>query len=116
MALDRFVKFTDKRPTREEVELVLCNFLGGVGSVEWAEGQRRFYVTLPGKNSFPFNGIASALAQLGQYHPDGRWIEVYIDDEQFDVITRQQDEFTNVLAKGISKMFARFWQGETEPP
>lgn len=116
MALDRFIRFGDRRPTREQTELVLRNFIGDAGRVFWEGG--RFFVQLAGKNSFPFKGIEGVPEHMqsdDRYHPDGRWIEVYIGTTQFDVITREHDEYTNVVADGIAAMFARFWDGELEP-
>jgi len=119
MALDRFVRFKSRRPTRAEIALVLINFFSGIAEVAWDEKQDRFYITLPGKPSCAFNGLilndVFSEPWSKQYdEQDGRWIELYYDAEQFDVITRQQDEFTNVIARGIADMFARFWNGKVD--
>jgi len=113
MALDRFIRFPKHRPSRENTERVLKNFLGEAGRVEWREDQRSFYISLPGSPGFPFEGI-SDIPQMGRYSGNERWIEIFYDAEQFDVITRQQDEFTNVVANGIAQMFARYWEGDVE--
>jgi hypothetical protein len=41
-------------------------------------------------------------------------MEVYIDSDNIDVITRQGDEATNALALGFAKLLARYWDGELE--
>jgi hypothetical protein len=111
MALDRFVKFGARRPSKEEVGLVLRDFFGPeAAKVEW-EGDR-FYVSLPGKNSFPFASLPDGGWNPFEGHE--RWIEIFVNDKQFDVITRLADEYTNVIAEGLAKMFARFWDGELE--
>lgn len=113
MALDRFVNFDKRRPTKEEVELVLRGFFGpDAATIEWDGG--RFYVTLPGKNSFPFASLPDVLRNPFEGEDRERWIEVYVAKDQFDVITRGHDEYTNVIAKGLAKMFARYWDGELE--
>jgi len=113
MALDRFVNFDKRRPTKEETGLVLRDFFGpDAGTVEW-KGDR-FFVTLPGKSSFPFASLPDALRDPFAGGDRERWIEVYVTKSQFDVITRQHDEYTNVIAEGLAQMFARYWDGKLE--
>lgn len=113
MALDRFINFKEKRPTKEEVELVLGNFFGPeAAKIEWHNG--RFYITLPGKNSSPYASLPDAPFDPFKNTNQERWIEVYVSEEQFDVITRGHDDYTNVLAAGIAKVFAQHWEGELE--
>jgi hypothetical protein len=119
MAADRFIYFKkERRPTRDELESVLKNFLGSqvAGEVEWNEQQSRFYVTLPGKTSFPFQDLTDALRHPFADEKRERWIEVWMDPEDptIDVMTRGMDEYTNVIANGIVKMLARYWEGEME--
>jgi hypothetical protein len=44
-------------------------------------------------------------------------MEVWEDKERtcLYVITRQQDEYTNALAKGLIEVFRRYWQGTLYP-
>lgn len=121
MAADRFIRFDGpkaRRPKKDELLLVLKNFVGGAGGVEWVDDQDRAYITLPGHPSFPFRGLPE---MEGRDRHDGeqdrpRWIEVWQDprDGTVDVMTRGMDEFTNVVAEGVAKMIARWWGGEYE--
>ena len=107
MSLDRFIEFDGDYPTRDEIESVLRNFFGTAGEVEWSRD--RFYVTLPGKTTFSYAGMVDVERPTGEE----RWIEVY-PGNPMDVITRKQDEFTNALAVGLAKTFARFWEGKID--
>lgn len=110
MALDRFVQFKPRKwPKKKEIERVLLNFLGGVGTVEWKKD--RFYVSLPGKPTPTFEGIKGALP--GREHQEERWIEV-IPGNPLDVCTRMADEFTNALAARLAEAFGRYWEGEVD--
>lgn len=111
MALDRFVHFEmGRKPTKKQVELVVRNYFGGCGTVEWS--QDRWIVSLPGKPTWAFEGIEVDV--MPQSRNDERWIEVYVGDDNVDVITRRQDEFTNALAAGLAGAFARYWDGEVD--
>ena len=116
MASDRFIWFKGehKVPSKDDVESVLKNFFGeGTATLSWGEG--RFYATLPGTPSFPFRELPDALRDPFEGEGDReRWIEVYMDTDNIDVMTRGMDEYTNVLAEGIAGMIARYWQGELE--
>jgi hypothetical protein len=64
------------------------------------------------------------LARVSSYHlqpfwteaarESERWIEVYVGDDNIDVITRRCDDITNVIAEGFAKLCARHWQGRLE--
>jgi hypothetical protein len=43
-----------------------------------------------------------------------RFIEVYVADDNVDVMTRQADEFTNALAEGLASLIARKFKGKRE--
>lgn len=113
MACDRFVYWNERKPTKEEIQLVLEDFFGPVAKVEWHEDQNRFYATIVGEKSPPFRRIKDAHPFVDTEVSE-RWIEVYVDDDNIDVMTRMQDELTNVLAAGVAKMFARYWEGRLE--
>lgn len=115
MAADRFVYWNDQAPSLEDVELVLTNFFGegGATKIEW-KGDR-FFITLPGRNTFPFNGLSNSreTAETERFAQpfDNRKIEVWVTPDTLDVLTRQQDEYTNCIATGLAQMFARYWSG-----
>lgn len=109
MALDRFVYWKKRKPTKKEVRAVLTNFLGGVGSIRW--NKDRFFITLPGEQRAALKGfVRNAGATLN----DARWIEVWFDSQSLDIMTRQADEFTSALASELAKIFARFWEGKLD--
>lgn len=109
MAADRFVYWKERKPSREEVELVLTNFLGGIGKVEWKTG--RFFMDIPGKSKDAMNGIEFVESVPEEVMRPNRWIEIYLTDDYIDIITRSQDHFTNSLADGLANLFATYWDG-----
>jgi hypothetical protein len=111
MSLDRFVRYPEGTagPTQDQVGLVLRNFMGRVGSVEWHED--RFLVGVPGKPTRTFEGIGER--PMPTILNEERWIEVW-PGPTLDVITRRQDEFTNALAHRLAEIFARYWGGVVE--
>lgn len=110
MALDRFVQFPPRKyPKKAEVEQVIKNFLGGVGTVEWKKD--RFFISLPGTPTYTYKDIKGA-PQREEIQPE-RWIEVCIGNPM-DIITRMADEFTNALAARLAKAFARYWEGTVD--
>lgn len=114
MGIDRFVNWKKKGPSLEKVKVVLRDYLGS-GCTISSNGPRIFAV-LQGKPSYPFKSIPAykKYTEASELH-DERWIEVYVTKKNIDVITRQADEFTNVVAEGFAVLAARFWEGEREP-
>ncbi len=108
MSFDRFVYFEKSAPTQEDIQKVLGNFLGGVGTIEWKRD--RFFVALPGTPTLASAGFPEAIPY--GMRPEERWIEVWYKDNGLDVITRDQDDFTNALASALAEIFARFWKGK----
>lgn len=112
MASDTFVRFPPgvTGPTLEEIEKTLRGYLGDSAHVRWDEEGRRFFCSLPDFSSGPLKHMNHPL-----YHErenEKRWFEVYMaPGETFDVITRQQDEFTMNVARGYAKFVARYWEG-----
>jgi len=109
MAVDRFIQFENDKPDLESIKSVLIAFFNddGVTHIYWDDD--RFYINLPGKGSFPFRDLIDTSPPIR----DERWIEVY-PGNPMDIITRTQDEYTNIIADGIAQMFARFWNGELD--
>lgn len=124
MACDRFVYWVrddvnEKTPTREQIQLVLEDYVRGLAvSVEWNADQRRFYVLLPGMGSMPLARVSDWPLMAGmnkEQQETERWFEVYVEDgDNIDVITRRADEITNNIASGFAKLCARFWRGRLE--
>jgi len=116
MASDRFVRWKkNTKPTKDEVEQVIKDYLGEtMTSLKW-EGDR-FFACLVGKTTAPLKSVADEDLRRILTHRDGeeRWMEVWLADDCLDVMTRGMDEYTNNVADGLAKIFARFWQGKLE--
>lgn len=120
MAADWFVYFDKKGqkvPSKEDVGKALEDFLGAYATeVKW--DRDRFYAKLVGTKSWPFKRLepADSVIALGMAEREGedRWIEVWLDDECIDVMTRSSDEATNNLAEGFAKLIARYWKGRKQ--
>lgn len=65
-----------------------------------SRGPHRIFVTLSGYNQ-----------RFADEPPEERFIEIYVDDDHLDVITRMQDDYTCAVADGFYKHIARRWQG-----
>jgi hypothetical protein len=113
MARDRFVYWGKERPTKEQAEDVIKNYFhDAYQRIEWKRG--RFFVDLVGTHSHPLKDVLPVHpGQLeGQFGE--RWIEVYLDEGYLDVITRQQDAFTENCADGLARVLALAWDGRLE--
>lgn len=118
MAADWFVDFPKgKVPSKDDVGKALEDYLGAYATeVRWDTD--RWFATLVGTKSWPFKRLeadsrfAEAYEEMAK---EPRWIEVYIDKDNIDVMTRQSDEATNNLAEGFAKLLARYWQGKRRP-
>lgn len=117
MARDLFVYWQDKKPTKEVFELVLKNYLGEIGTVEF--NNKRGTCSLPGKLTHPFKdvpGFPQEVCVAAQETPE-RWFEVFWhtgETNTIDIITRQQDYFTNVVATGLADPCVQYWKAKKE--
>ena len=116
MALDRFVRWRLGKPTDVELRMIIEDYVRGVGTLEdkpQKNGRPWFFITLPGKPSHPLTRISDVSKRPPP--PDKeRWFEVFVDDDSVDVMTRQSDEFTGVVADGLGTLLARFYKAEIE--
>lgn len=122
MSLDRFVRWqTELRPTREELQLVLEDYLGGAGEARWDTD--RFFVTLTGLRSEAYRRCAHVTEVVRAYaehtlrEPPAnriRWIELYLHEDSIDVITRCADDFTNAVAERLAEICAAYWDGKVD--
>ena len=113
MGIDRFVSWKKKGPSFAQVKAVLQDYLGDVAVVVVDQG--RLMAIIPGQPSYPFKSLRAykKYAVAAEVHKS-RWFEVFVTKKNIDVITRQTDEFTNVVADGFATLAARFWDGEEE--
>lgn len=118
MAYDRFVYWnTSRRPTREQLQMVLEDYLNGIATeVKWDHD--RFFAKLSGKQTHPLRRMpeneVARYAVMATEEVEERWIEVWIGNDCIDVMTRFADELTNRIADGFAQLCARFWNGRLE--
>lgn len=114
MSCDRFIYFKKGEvPPRADVGKVLEDYLGALlTNNKWSRG--RWLAQLVGSGSWPFRRIEPDAPNPLGFYSASRWIEVYIDTDNIDVITRQQDELVNNVAAGFAKLVARYWKGRLE--
>ena len=117
MALDRFVYWkSTTRPTREQIQFALEDYVRDLATeVKWEHD--RFYVVLPGMGSHPAARITESETlrlAAAEDRKNERWFEVYLGDDNIDVITRHSDWITNAIATEFARICAQFWQGELE--
>lgn len=113
MARDRVVRWQEEVPKQDDLEAMLEKFFSGLAtSVKW--DRDRFFVMLHGAQSFCFR---NARIFESDSPTRERWIEVWPSDDDVCcyVMTRMQDEVTNVLADGFAGLIARTWQGKLDP-
>lgn len=123
MPRDRIVYWNGKdrlEPTGEEIQQRIEHFLGqALASIQWWRESGRFYVRLVGNYS-----AASVKFNMREGTP--RELEVISTRSItratkykkpvncLDVITRDQDPYTNAVAYGLARSFADTWKGELE--
>ncbi len=108
MACDRFVRFKTRRPTRDDVRLILSNYFGGCGTIT-EDKPGWWMIVVPGTATSPFDGVKDGLRLAVPGGNLKRWIEVVYEGRDLDVLTRVQDEFTNGIADQLARAFARFY-------
>jgi hypothetical protein len=112
MACDRFVYWTQVHPTSEQIGQALGDYVGEAGTVGFSIESHRFICRFPGK---PSSALKRAEPTLASVCPDDeRWFEVFMADDNIDVITRQCDEFTSAVAEGFAALCARVWKGKRD--
>lgn len=107
MALDRFIYFDmpgQVAPSREDVSRAMEAYLDKARYCHSTRG-RRITVTLEGEASSP-------TRELNRDQP--RFFEIFCDEDNIDVITRQADEYTNAVAEGFAALVARLFNGRRE--
>lgn len=113
MAIDRFVHWHNEHPDFETLKKTLEDYIGTAGTVT-VDGPRMTAV-IAGRPTYPFKrheGFEKYAAAVEQH--EQRWFEVFVTKKNIDVITRQTDEFTNVVASGFAELCRRCWHGKLE--
>lgn len=117
MACDRFIHFKKGEvPSKDDVKIVLEDYLGAfMTKNRWEAG--RWIAQLVGNKSYPFQRLlpdSNRALMYAETPKEDRWLEVYIDTDNIDVITRQADEVTMNIADGFAKLVVRYWKGKLE--
>ena len=111
MALDRFIYFK-KSPKLETIRETLEDYLGEALYEIPVDGAR-VTALLHGKPSCPFRRLPDmGNVAAAQEQREERFLEVCWTSTSIDVITRQSDEYTNVVGDGFAALAARFWKGK----
>ena len=103
MALDRFIYWNSQKPTFDEILNTARCYIGELGKVEVLSGV--IFISL-GSSSTTF--MPDAVTR------EERWIEVHWNPKHVDVLTRNQDEFTNDLAASFARRLAAHWNGNLD--
>ena len=121
MAADRFVHWRGTPPSRERIQMLLEDFVGADGTVEWKEEPHphpsphyggRFFIDFRGTMTSALRrAVPEAPDMHGAEDARGRWIEVYVGTDNIDVITRAADDFVHAVADGIAAAAARAFHG-----
>ena len=114
MPLDRFVYWKKEIPTKGQIQFALEDYVRDLAiEVKW--DRDRFFVTLPGTCTHPLARLSdwSGVRAMAEEKRE-RWFEVYVAEDNIDVMTRQMDEVTDNIAEGFAKLCARFWEGKLE--
>lgn len=116
MALDRFIYWTEEKPTPQQIQFVVEDFFAGLAkTIEWSKD--RWIITLPGNPSDPLQRVDAIRAiYAGVRYSDERWIEVWLDPDGscIDIMTRQTDTITNSIANGLEKVILNYWSANGE--
>ena len=100
MPTDRFVTFPEgKYPTRAAVGKALRAYVGEAATVEWWPQCGRWGVTFASKPTRPAQAFTKR--DVSCTLQDERWFEVFVARDQFDVMTRSQDDFVCAVADGF---------------
>lgn len=109
MSHDVFVRWQKEVPAREEIKIILSNYISDGAKLE--DSKDRLFVVLPGKPCSPMQH--KYPRPVDAYHNE-RFFEVFFHEDCIDVITRFADEFTNVVARGFAECCARNLNGKIE--
>jgi len=93
MALDRFITWQVKRPSKKTIEKHLTEFLGTGFDLRWEED--RWFISIPGKPSPRVNDCLSPFNEE-------RFIEVF-PSKVLDIMTRRGEPLVNAIADGLAR-------------
>lgn len=136
MGVDRWIRWKEDdvpdwgRPTIDRIAQTARDFLGPSWTVRisarrnWiiceTQAPQRFHL----RSEFVRLGDESAMTRVRatdeMFSEMGRGFEICFfgehGEEQFSVITRQADRFTNAVADELTRIIAQWWHGDVEWP
>lgn len=120
MSCDRFVYWTEDRPTPDQLFAITRDFFGDTATVT-RKANGTIYAKM-GARSEPLAAVSEYVAKGVELEkafpvrPQTRCIELFPHDNSVDVITRLADEFTDALADGLARLLARYYRARLDDP
>lgn len=108
MAQDRFIRFKDDAYSADDLRIFVEDFCGKTAHLYWTS--QTLMIHLDGKGSDPF----ARLVNRQSSYRDERWIEIRWEPRKLNIITREQDPFTNAIANTMAKMLTRYKDGKLD--
>jgi len=108
MALDRFISWLEKKPTKKVLGEHLSEFFGFGLDMTWEAG--RWIISIPGA---PYPLVKWGEDVRPSPFRKERFIEV-IPGKRLDVLTRQADPLVNAIANGLVRWLCFRLQGDFE--
>lgn len=99
MALDRFIYFEGDVPSYDDIRELCVLYVGESGTIEL--DPPRIFAVFPGECISPI------------YRPE-KFIEVFVAQDNVDVMTRLADPSTNKLADQLANVIADKFKGKRE--
>jgi len=119
MAIDYIVRWAENRPARIVIEAELREYLGDAQvSIEWSD--ETLFARLHGAPTAQTLRDSQTGETIEPYNfpptREKRWFEVlHLPDTNYCYVkTRQQDEYTNVVAVGFARRLSRKFSGTFE--
>lgn len=112
MAIDRILYWDKDIPSFGEMAMLLQDYLGDDCRIE--TNMPRIFGIIPLKPSWAFKRLRPDVPPLGRTDENERWIEIFMDDEHIDIMTRQQDDFTNAIAGSFHDLVRGYYRATKE--
>ena len=113
MVWDRFVYWNADAPSELDIIQALTDYLNGAATIEYKADVTRWFCIFPQAPSHPFRNLGDTRS-VQEGLSELRNFEVFIADDNIDVMTRFQDYFIDAIAAGFAELCARQWDGRLE--
>lgn len=113
MACDRFLYWQNgRRPTHKQLMWIIEDFLGET-MINLIHQDSLIVIKLHGTPTAPLSRMVDAIKNVPL--PGERHIEIFLHGRSsIDIITRQADEYTMVVADGLLALLKRFYDATGE--